>query len=77
MESQKKLPKILLKIVKYDTRSSTGSNLRNILLLTDKVNVDQLSKTDINGMLYYPIEKENMWKISIVKELVDIKSGKI
>ena len=37
-------PKHILKYVKHDVKSVTGSNLRNILLLTDKNTIEEISK---------------------------------
>ena len=46
-KSKKNIPKQLLSFIKNDTRSTTGSNLRNILLSTDKFNIDELRKDDV------------------------------
>ena len=74
-KSPKLLPKALLKVVRNDVRSTTGSNLRNILLLTDKSNVDDLKINDVKTLIYSPVKNENLWKIDIVRELIDVKAG--
>ena len=53
--SPKTLPKLLLQTVKRDCRSVTGSNLRNILLLTNKDNVEELVPDDAFKIDYNPV----------------------
>ena len=59
----------------YDVRSTTGRNLRKILLETDKCNVDLLSKHDVKDLSYHETDKEDLWKENILNELIDIKEG--
>jgi hypothetical protein len=47
------LPKQLLNFIKHDVWSTTGINLRKILLLTKKTNVEQLSKIDASSVKYH------------------------
>jgi hypothetical protein len=74
--SQKTLPKLLLQTVKRDCRSVTGSNLRNILLLTRKDTIEELVPDDAFQMNYIPVMDENKWRIAMIKELIDVKWGK-
>ena len=46
-KSSKKLPLKLLNVVKHDARSTTGSNLRNIMLSLDKASIRDISAMDI------------------------------
>ena len=46
-KSTKLLPKLLLNLVNNDARSTTGSNLRNIRLLTGKDRVEDLKESDV------------------------------
>jgi hypothetical protein len=51
IENSKKLvPKQMLNFIKHDVRSTTGYNLRNLLLLTDKNTIDELCKDDIRKL---------------------------
>ena len=45
-KSPKTLPNLLLKTIRRDCRSTTGSNLRNILLLTQKSDISELIPAD-------------------------------
>ena len=68
--SHKTLPKLLLQTVKRDCRSVTGSNLRNISLLTRKDNIEELVPDDAFKMKYNPVTDENKWTIVMLKELI-------
>ena len=72
-DSPKEASKHLLKIVKYDARSTTGSNLRNILLLTDKHDVDDLDPSDCSFVQYYPLNNDEQWKIIMIREAINVK----
>ena len=74
-KSHKILPKILLQTIRRDCRSITGSNLRNILRLSRKDDICQLSCADVKTMVYMPVTEQNKWKLNMVNELVDIKWG--
>ena len=76
-KSTKKVPKQLLAFIKNDVRSSTGSNLRNILLLTDKSNIDDLRKDHIREIKYQDVDPTNEWKIGFIKEITDVKFNQL
>jgi hypothetical protein len=76
-KSSKKASNSLLESILHDTRSITGSNLRNILLMTDKLNVRDLGPYDIDKMEYHPLPDEEKWKISIIQEIIDEKNGRL
>ena len=70
--SSKFAPKQLLEIAKNDVRTTTGTNLRKIMLLSGRKNIDDLKNIDID---YNKVTKENEWRIDLLKELVDIRQG--
>ena len=76
-KSHKVLPKLLLQTIKRDCRSTTGSNLRNILLNTNHDDVDKLMPNDAFQIKFEEVKEENEWKINIVKELIDAKWGEV
>ena len=63
--------------VKHDVRSVTGSNLRNILLLTDKDTVEEINSIDIKKLKYHEVTKENDWKIELLKEIIETKNNQL
>ena len=55
----------------------TGCNLRNILLLTNQLNIDDLDPSVAEKIDYHMIEEQDEWRIPMVKELMEIKYGSI
>ena len=69
----KKSPLLFLRqlymLARSAIRTVTGSNLRSILLFTDKLQVDNI--------MHYIIEDKDLWTISLVMELYDMKHADI
>ena len=73
--SSKQASKFLLESIYMDTNSITGSNLRNILLMTDKTTIKELVPDDLSSLKYQPMPEDEMWKLSILQEIIDTKHG--
>ena len=73
--SSKPVLKQLYSLASNDVRTVTGSNLRNILLLTSKTHVDELQPSLVNTIEYNKIEERDLWRVNLVKELIDLKHG--
>ena len=54
--NQEKYPNKILSFVKNDARSTTGANLRRIMLLVDKAKVGDVAKKDIDAVRYGEVE---------------------
>ena len=67
-KSQTIIPKMLLSHIQCDVRSTTGYNLRKIMLQTDKLNVSELRKDDISKLKYHPTPVEDKWKENMVND---------
>ena len=76
-KSKKRLPKLLLNEIKDDIRSTTGKNLRGILLQTDKLNVNQLTVSDSLKLRYHPIEENQKWKLKVIREILSTRSEEL
>ena len=76
-KSKKNVPKQLLSFIKNDARSTTGSNLRKILLLTKKNTIDELSKDDATALHYHEVDPKDAWKINMIKEITDVKFNQL
>ena len=76
-KSQKIIPKMLLKLIQNDARSTTGLNLRKILLQTDKNKIESLNKDDIFKLQYHLTSPEDRWKENIINELIEARSSQI
>ena len=72
-KSPKMIVNHILKAIKFDVRSTTGSNLRNIMLATGKSSVEKLEISDFKSIKYHPIAKEDSWRPEMILELTDIK----
>ena len=72
-KSTKYAPKQLLEIIKRDTRSVTGSNLRNIMLLTEKDTIEEINGSEIDKLKYHELNDEETWKVDMILELTDVK----
>ena len=65
----------LLKIVKGDCRSRTGLNLRKLMLKTGVSQIDNVEVNDIDELVYNNIAEDDMWKINMLKELIEVIHG--
>ena len=71
--SKKKALRNLLNLVKNDVRTTTGSNLRKIMLLSGKNTIKEVldSRLDFE---YHKLEEEEVWKVDMLKEIIDIQN---
>ena len=73
--SNKKALNMLLQEAMMDVRSVTGANLRNIMLLVDKKNVKEVKTEDWDKIVYCKQQDVDNWKISMIWEIIDTKTG--
>ena len=76
-KSDKIMPKLMLSHISQDVRSTTGLNLRKILLQTNKVSVDQLGKSDIHSISYFPTPDDEIWKERMAIELLEARDNQL
>ena len=76
-KSTKIVLRSLMLTIKNDVRATTGSNLRKILLQTDKVDVDRLEVQDHASIEYHELNETEAWKVVMIKELTNAKFGKV
>ena len=58
-------------------RSITGSNLCNLLLLSDENSIEELCKEDLKQLKYEQIDENDVWKVKMINEITDIKFEKL
>ena len=75
--SGKKSTKFLLKSIIQDTRSTTGSNLRNILLQTNKSTIFELVPGDALSVGYHPITSSEKWRVDFISEIIHAKQKQL
>ena len=76
-KSNKCASKHLLKSILHDTRSTTGSNLRSILLKTDKHSVSDLDPANALQVKYHSIYSEEKWRIPFIQDIIETKNGQV
>ena len=74
-KSAKPVLKQLFATAMSDVRTTTGSNLRNILLQTNLLNVDELHPGTVDQIRYNEILEIDKWRIPIIREIIDMKCG--
>ena len=72
--SSKNVVNQLYNLVKSDARSITGANIRKIKLLTGKSNLSEC-RTALQDIPFVPLPDQEKWRISVIKELSDVKFG--
>ena len=45
------------------------------MLLSGKDNLGDVNERDIDSFIYAPVEDDDLWKIAMVKELIDVREG--
>ena len=57
----------------YECRSTTtGHNLRQIMLLVNKRNVDEITTDDFRSQTYNVVPNVGKWKINLAKEIIEV-----
>ena len=73
-KSKKCASKHLLNSIIFDTRSTTGSNLRNILLNTGKSQIQEIVPNDAFEVKYHPIKSQDKWKLPFINDIIEHKN---
>ena len=77
LKSKKQVPKQLLNFIANDVRSTTGSNLRNLLLLTNNDTIEEINIEDIKKLKYHQIDENEIWKVNFIKEITNLKFNQL
>ena len=72
--SRKGVLKRAYKIFKADCRSTTGSNIRNIMLECNAVPSTPLC-TEIEKLQFKPVPPDDEWRIGFISDLISIRDG--
>ena len=76
-KSEKSSSKFLLETILHDARSTTGANLRNILLNTDKSDVSELVPDDAFKVKYHIIKSEEQWRLPFIADIIEAKNDQL
>ena len=64
-------------VLKHDCCSVTGANLRQLMLLLNKDDIDSLVPEDGLQLEFAAVPESEAWKIPIVKEILELKPGEM
>ena len=64
----------MLDLIKYDCQSTTGHNLRKLLLLTEKAHIEELRLDDLKNMCFYDVPQGENCKVRLTKEIMDVRN---
>ena len=67
----------MLHLIEKDTQSVTGSNLRQILVLTEKTDISELNPADSQSIKYCNVPSGEEWRIGLLKELINVRTGNL
>ena len=73
--SRKSVLRHAFQVFSKDCRTTTGSNVRNILLERGAHLLEQLSMNEIRKIKFQPIPVDEKWRISLIQDLLDIRDG--
>ena len=74
-KSNKKGLIMLMETSRRDVRSVTGSNYRNIMLLTGKCRVSDVCRGDVEDLHYHKLDDRETWKVGTIQEILQAKEG--
>ena len=76
-KSSKCASKHLLDSILHDARSTTGSNLRNILLKSDKARIVDLIPEDAYQVKYHQITTNEKWRLPFIQNIIETKNDQM
>ena len=79
MDKIDKSEKVAIKMPKKeamrDVRTTTGANMRGIMLLMGKASYDDVTRDNLKDMEYYKVKEEDKLKICIVAEAYEVSNS--
>ena len=76
MEKIDKSQKTAIKMLKKEAiRSTTGANLRGIMLLAGESSIVKVTRDSVRNIEYYKVKDEDLWKIHIASEAYEVSQG--
>ena len=76
--SKKYEVRLLYNLCKYDQTTITGSNLKCLMKSYEQNSIEKLfeNRLNISRNVVNPMNEEELWKISLLEELVEIRDGR-
>ena len=70
-KSRKPVLKVLLSEIERDARSTTGNNLRMLMLHSDRSDICQIQLTDTDTLPYHDLHEDEEWRAEMLKHLLE------
>ena len=70
-KSRKPVLKVLLSEIERDARSTTGNNLRMLMLNSDRSDICQIQLTDADTLPYHDLPEDEEWRAEMLKHLLE------
>ena len=79
MDKIDKTDKVAIKMLKReamkDVRSTTGANIRGIMLMSGETNIQKVNRDSLNKVEFYKVKNEDKWKVNIAADLLNCREG--
>ena len=69
--SSKPILNTLLSAISTDTRSTTGKNLRQIMIILGKLSIEDIDTEDSDLFQYFPRPAKDEWRTELIKIMMD------
>ena len=73
--SCKKVVRNVYGIIRNDCRTTTGSNMRKIILECEQDSITRIEKKDVDNHPFHHVPTGEEWRIHLVTELLGIRDG--
>ena len=70
-KSRKPVLKVFLSEIERDARSTTGNNLRMLMLHSDRSDICQIQLTDAETLPYHNLPEDEEWRAEMLKHLLE------
>ena len=68
---KKQILKTILLNIERDVRSTTGLNLRLLMRESDKCDISEIQKSDIETLPYFQLGEDEEWRIGMIRHLLE------
>ena len=67
---------MLKETTERDVMSPTGSNMRNIMLILKNTDIEEVTKSDVDRVKYFPISIDVEWKVELIDIILEEQEGR-
>ena len=70
-KSKKQILRTLLSEIEWDVRSTTGQNLRMLMLETKKCDISEVQLSDLETLPYWQLSEDEEWRVGMLQHLLE------